>query len=939
MFERIFPNAELKMNGEADVLCPFEHSKGYDTRPSAHINFDKRLFHCKTCAAEGRFDNGGLSEISFISKYYNVTYTQASKLLSSMDTDGIAEDAWSTAVDNLLQHEEAVSYLANRGITIDTIKEYQLGYEGSGIVYPIFFNGVLVDKRTYNYNPAPNEPKIKSQQGASAFLFPFDKWQEQSQNESLTILCAGENDTLLLRQLGYNAITSTLGEGSFPDVLLGLFKDKPVFICYDCDEAGRASARRIAFKLYEAGADVSFIDLGLEGKKESKDITDFFIKKGFTHSDFAELLLSAKAFTGEQYDEAKNEHYPLVNLWEVPHGKYSNRRISSRVIMMGKYDLPLETPTAIEWKCTRPNLTSERSPCHTCPLQNRSGWWTLEENNLHHLLELVEVTADQQEKAIKKFIGLPEKCPGVWKARRERKHVQKVIFSPDVESEGDEDFRSTEHYAYTLGLDLEDGQRYRAYFKRYPHPKTQTIMSVVDRVEDSDNAVNAFKLTPQIVEKLNQFQGTPSVVMAKRFQEAKHIVGAFAPRQVVDAVNIMYHSVLDFSYAGKVIKGNPEGLIVGASRTGKTDTAKKYMQFLGVGNLTDCKTATTAGLLGGADKLPSGGHRIRWGKIPRNHKGFLILDELSGMAQNVMSSLTAIRSERTARLEKIVSGVAPAKTRMLWISNPRVQSDSKSKNIALYPTGVEIVLDLIGSDEDVARFDFVIILPNIETYISPFDVQEQIEMDNEAHRELIHWAWSRKADQVQFAQNVQEYTWHIAQELNERYDTDVKFFGAEAHKKLARVAVSCAVMCFSHDGTGECVVVKKEHVDWARDFLIRCYDNDVFRLPDYVEQQRTVMTTNDESNNAFANLVKSQAMLMKTLSRQGEMNLNQLRTLTGIEPRTFDEVISSMVRQGFLEITKYGVMATLRFRKARDWYVNNSEKTSLTKLSEQGRML
>lgn len=926
----------VKPNNEADVLCPFEHEKGFETRPSAHINTDKGVFHCKTCAAEGRFNEGGLSEAAFVSKIYSVSYTQAIRFLSAFEDKTETVEDWAGAVTALLGHNTAVEYLNNRGITVDVIREYRLGYNGSGIVYPVFVNGILLDKRVYNMNPAPSEPKIKSQTGASPLLFPFDHWKNDPRP---TVLSAGENDTLLARKMGFNAVTNTFGEGSFPAVFLGLFKGRKVYICYDCDEAGKRGALQVAFLLREAGADVYLVNLGLEGTKSDKDITDFFVKHEKTAADFQAKLDEAQPYTGEMYQQEKNERYPLVDLWRVPHGEYSGKRISSRVILMGKYDEPMETPTAIEWRCTRP--VEESDVCAACPLRNKNGWWMLEDGNLDSVLELVEVDKNKQEAAVNRLIGIPPKCPGgVVKSRRERKHVQKVIFAPDAETEDElSGFRATEHYAYVIGLDLEDGQRYRAFFRRYPHPKTQQIVSVVDKVEDSDNAINTFKLTPEIIQELSQFQGHPAEVMERRFEVAKQIVGLYAPRAVVDTVNIIYHSVLDFRYAGKPMKGHPEALIVGPSRTGKTDTAKKWQQFLGLGNLTECKTATTAGMLGGADKLPSGGHRIRWGKIPRNHKGLLIADELSGMPFGVMPTLTALRSERIARLEKIVSGAAPAKVRLLWISNPRVQSDGKSRNIALYPTGVTIVLDLIGSDEDVARFDFTVILPNIETYISPFTSKEEVQqtkIDNQPYRNLVYWAWSRSIDQVKFDANVEQYIWQIAQELNERYDSDVKFFGAEANKKLARIAVSVAAMCFSHDGTGESILVKKEHVDWSRDFLVRCYDNDTFRLVDYVEQQKVTMTTNEEVNNLFAGLVQGQAMLMKTLSRTTEINLLQLRTITGMEQKTFDEVISKMVQHGLLETTRNGVMPTLRFRKARDAYVNNLDRMKMTPLSQQG---
>lgn len=929
---------DVKPNDEADVLCPFPHNKGFEKNSSAHINVIRGVFHCKTCRAEGRFNDGGLSEAGFIMHYFHVPYTQAVKMLSIFEGASLTGgESWEQAHENLFSQPHLIEYLASRGIDEDLIREYKLGFAGCGILYPVTVYGDLVDVREYFPDPEPGKPKIKSQKGASALLFPFDHWRE---TEGPTLLCAGENDTLLARKWGFNALTSTFGEGSFPKMFVGMFKGKDVYLCYDCDDAGKQGALQVAFILYEGGANVRIVDLGLTGAKDDKDVTDLWHKHG---DDGARIWLDSRMdkavpYSGEMYQEDKNKHYPLVDLWNVPHGEYSGRRLSSRVIMMGKYDQAMETPSAVEWKCDRPDPDSK--VCEACKLKNKHGWWTLEDQNLSDLLKLVEVDEKKQGTALRQFIGVPAKCPGGFKKWvREKKHVQKVIFAPDVETEDElSGFRMAEHHAYTLGLDLDDGMRYRIFFRRYPHPKNTVIVSVVDHVEESDNAMNTFKLTPDMIERLRRFQGDPEEVMQKRLNLAKRVVGPFAPRPVVEAVNIMYHSVLDFWYAGKLEKGNPEGLVIGPSRTGKTDTAHKLQQFLGVGNMTALKGATTAGMLGGAEKTPSGGYRIKWGVIPRNHKGLLIGDELSGMSRDVMATLTDMRSKRVATLEKIVSGKAPAYSRLLWLSNPRVQSNGKSKNIELYPTGVDIVLDLIGSDEDIARFDFIVVLPNVENYVSPFTAEElaKMQIDNTPYRELVYWAWSRKPEQVQFAPDVDKYAWHVAQELNERYDvSDIKLFGPEAHKKIARIAVSVAAMCFSCTDDGESILIQKSHIDWARDFMVRCYDNDLFRLPEFVEQKRLTYTTNEEVNTVFASLAKSQAMIMKTLSRSSEVTLTQLQMVSGLDRDQFAGVMSNLAIHGLIEVNGNYITPTMRFRKAREAYLKGTVKEEIRPLSQQ----
>ena len=938
---------DVKSNHELDVLCPFPHDKGYETRPSAHVNINKGVFHCKTCEAEGRFNKGGLSEADFVTHFYNISYTDSIQFLASQK-DFDEDETHQKYIDLLFNTADKVKWLCDRGIGTREIVEYKLGYDGNGIIYPIFVNGVMLDKRTYNTSQEGLEAKIKSQPGAKPLLFPYDHWQEQLETAPFTLLTAGENDTLLARKMGYNAVTSTMGEGSFPRLFLNLFKGKKVIICYDCDEAGRKSSKTVAFLLKEAGANVFLMDLGLEGTKEDKDVTDFFIKRKYSKSDFDKRIEEAVPFTEEEMVEIKNEVYPLIDLWDVPKGKYSGKRLSTRAIMMGKFSTPMETPTAIHYQCT--SLDTESPVCAVCPLRDQQErWWTLGENNLNDVLDLIEVNKKPQEAAIKRILSIPEKCPSSPKKTvRERQHVTKVILAPDVDMENElSGFKAAEQHAYVVGLDLEDGNRYRTYFKRYANQNDkQKIVMVVDRVEDSDNSVNTFKMTPEIQEELSQFQLSPAEVMQKRYELAREVVGTFAAPMVVNSVNIMFHSPLEFKIFGSYTKGYPEGVIVGESRTGKTKTATRLEFFYGLGNFTTVKNATTAGLLGGADKLPSGEFRISWGKIPLNHKGLLLLDEMSGLSKETMSTLTDMRSEGIASIEKIVKGKAPAKTRLLWISNPRTNSDGNSRSIEDYPNGVKVILDLVGSDEDIARFDFVYILPSSKEYIAPiFDDEREKEellkiknkgINNQPYHHLIQWAWSRKADQVKFDKQVDRYIWHTAQQLNEKYDTSIKFFGSEAAYKLARLSVSCAIMCFSHDGTGESIFVKKEHVDWAAKFLVDCYDNDTFRLTEYAEQAKFTTTTNESVNNIFASLVHTYPMIMKSLASQTETSLRMLEAVSGLEKKDFNPVFSTLLRNGLVvQGSRENIMATKRFREALKAYRENIDGHKLRPLSEQ----
>lgn len=935
---------EIKPNGEADVCCPFPH--GTDGRlernPSAHVNVGKGLYHCKTCAAQGKFHAGGMSEIEFFAKVHNVSYEESVRMLAEMfgKNQGVNLEQ---AAHNLQGHAQYMDFLRNtRGLTDETIQTYQLGTVGLGIDYPVIMHGEILDIRTYNPDwKEEGTPKIKSQRGSRPLLFPFDHWFAVK-DQQVTVICAGENDALLLRQHGFNAITTTMGEGNFPKTMVGLFKDMDVFIVYDCDEAGRVGAKKVAFQLIEKGARPRLIDLGLTGDKTDKDVTDYFLKHSKTASDFAQLMDQAVAYSHEDLKDMKELIYPLIDLWEVEKGEHTGQRRSSRVLNMGKVDKPMMVPTSVEWSCGGYN--AENKACAVCSKANQAGWWTLGEDNMKQVLELIECKDDVQRANLKRFIGVPPRCPALRTAIKSTQHVQKVVFAPDVETENElSGYQQAEHLAYVIGQDkIEEGQRYRAFYKKYAHPvQGQEVVLVVDRLETSDNALNTFQLTPEMKAELEMmFSGHPVDVMRRRYENVQKLVGKFAPEMVVYAVDLTYHSVLDFRFNdGRIYKGHPDGIIIGDTRTGKSDVAKSMMAYYGVGNYTELKNGSLAGLLGGVEKMSNGGFRMKWGKIPRNHKGMLILDELSGLPQGVWSHLTGLRSEREAVVEKIVSGKAPAKTRIITISNPAKQMDGSNLTVADYPNGIAAIRDLIGAEEDIARFDFAMLVPSkgITGFISPLTKEQLDTSHHPAYRNLIYWVWTRNHDQVKFDTNVDEYIVRISQELNEAYDTKAKLFGSEAWKKLTRLAIAVAGCCFSHSSMGECILVRKEHVDWARGFLVRCYDNDTFRLPEYVEQERSLRETNPEINALVASLVQSHSMVMKTLHKDVSTSLRMMQAVSGLDAKEFNKLYTVLVRNNLVINGKNDkVMATLRLRNAFKAWLNDHQEYRLETLQEQG---
>lgn len=924
---------EPNTQGEYTVPCPFEHDKGFEQNPSAHVNLDKGVFHCKTCLAEGRFGNGGLSELNFVSKYYNIPYSEAIVMKHTLVGDMDDLETWDTFKVNLKNNDTLMNVLRQRrGLTDLTIDKYDLGYSGDGVRYPVFIFNELCDARTYDPDA---KPKMRSKKGATTLIFPFDHWYT---DERPTLLVGGENDALIGRQLGFNALTFTGGEGAVPsNMFLKMFYGKTVYMCYDVDAAGKKGAQRVAFKLREVGAEVLMLDLslfGLTGDKSDKDLSDAVLNHGLTYADMDRLMQSAPPFSDKEYQEEKNKIYPLIELWESSEGIYHGRRMSSRVIMAGKYDRDMHVPSAVNFTCTRAD-----DPDHSqedCPIHKVSKLWTLNEHNLKDMMYLVEVKEGQMHNALKSFNYIPKDNMCISMEILTYENVQKVVLVPDVESENElSGYKSVEQYAYTIGKSMDDSNKYRIYYKPYSHPNEgQRVYLIIDKYEDSDNSVNTFAMNESVKTKLSVFQGDPAEMMNKRFEMAKGIIKGFTTDMLVWGTDLVYHSPINFKFLGKEMKGYPEVAIVGESRTGKSDTAEQIQNYYGLGNRTSLKNASVAGLLGGADKMQNGGFKIRWGSIPRNHRGLMILDEISGAKQDIWAQLTDMRSSGEATVTKISGGKAPAKTRLLWIGNPRT-IDNRTKSLLEYSSGVEAVLDLIGADEDVARFDAIMLVVDDGKYVRADEFSAgKVPHSREVYTDLIRWIWSRKSSQIQFSESVEDYIYNRSMVLNEVYATDVKLFGAEASKKLARFAVACAACCFSCDETGENVVVNKEHVDWAEYFMNRCYDNDIFRLKEYVQDHKAYVTLNpmvESIVHKMMNLSESEIIIRELVRSMEPIPRMNLEAVSGLERNEFNKIINFLTRHYLIKNHAKGIEASRKLIMASRTY----KDVSLKPLSER----
>jgi hypothetical protein len=293
------------------------------------------------------------------------------------------------------------------------------------------------------------------------------------------------------------------------------------------------------------------------------------------------------------------------------------------------------------------------------------------------------------------------------------------------------------------------------------------------------------------------------------------------------------------------------------------------------------------------------------------------MEEFSGGGQDLVSKLTEIRSSNVVRLTRVNGTVqVPAMVRMLSISNPATDSSGNSIPMRQYANGVKLLLDLVGAAEDIARYDFFVLMPKPTGYISPLDDVKLDSYDKESYMNRVRWIWSRKAEQILIDDNTKRYIVDVAEQLNSVYDSHINFFGAEAWKKLARLAIACAACVCSMDATGENLVVTADHVTWARKFLVSCYDNNFFKLREYVAVQRSYSECDPAAVHAMQGIYDSNKTLMLQLEMATEMSRQHLQAISGLDQKGFSEVMNRMFEYRFISYQGERLIPSERFREA-----------------------
>lgn len=787
-------------NGEQDAHCPLHKDK---TR-SMRVNFKKGLWKCFAGCGEGKL----------------------SELLVLMDSrDAIKESRIARWHRALLRNKSRLrDFRRARGLSLRIIKEYQIGWDEETKSYTIPIrnaDGIPFNVRHYRLN-AESGRKIWSVKGlGTPRLFP----ERILQKHSSLVICEGELDALIAIQNGFPAVTGTGGASVWNDGWAKMFEGKSVVVMYDNDEAGRGGARRVARSLSKyARVWVGQIPL----KTPGADVTDLFVRERYSADDFRDLLRSARPYQGSA---SSNGLQPAdVTLQETFNARLAGKTLRTMATVKGKRNPPFLLPQLVKYECTQ----DKGKVCAACPMMADEGTATLSlQPDDPLLMKMIDATERTVDKLL--FAAVGARCTDRISYEAEKHiNVEELFVRPSIElAEDEKDSEYIDRKIYSVGRhNTQPNQTIRVVGTMFADQDSQRNMFAAFDVSTVESSLDHFEVTPAVVRELSAFRPRGRQRPLSRLREvaedlSENVTRIYGRTEMHIAMDLVYHSALKFKFAGEMLtRGWLECLVVGDTRTGKSEAAAGLVRHYQAGRIVSCESASFAGIVGGLQQFGAGREwTITWGAVPLNDRRLVFLDEVSGLTPEQIGQMSSIRSSGIAQLTKIQTEITTARTRLVWLSNPR------DGRIADYTYGVHTLRPLIGNPEDIARFDFAMAVATSE--VDPADInQPRAVRDPEFSSDLCHqrvmWAWSRKPEHIVWEREAERLVFTAALRLAEIYSENPPLLqGANARVKIARMAVALAIATFSSPD-GEQVTVTAQHVFDAAQFLDVLYSKPVF---------------------------------------------------------------------------------------------------------------
>lgn len=909
--ERVSAVAELERagvkfdavgNGELRCKCPAHDDK----TPSATINVEKNVWKCQASQCNAKGDIATF--LALVLEVDRKVVVEDLKRRYNLDEVKTISSEVVERFHSQLKRSPHLDALAARGVTDSMMRAARLGDHNGRVTIPVYDDQRrVVDVLRYLPGAPPTQKMYHTKGYSRLRLYQVDDLKYDDvwvHGGPIKALVAKH----LLNPHGVGAVSSTGGEGSWDPSWSPLFKGKRVWLCFDVDRAGKAATKRVGAMLHGYAAEVRVVELPLDVEKHPKgDFNDWVGAEGATPQDA--LDAAARAPKYEPEEEALHVERGLrdTTLDKAVDAANVEWRLRFEGVAAALADEAYFVPKTVLVNCTR-----SQPNCGKCPISRSEpddGDATTRTVNPSSaaLLELIGAPAAKMGTAMRRALHIP-RCKEVEFIVRDHYRVNDMRLTPQI-ALGGEGAGVTMHRAYSVDCDVDMNTPYQFHAMLYPHPNNGQATLLVDSVRPTQDSLDRFKLEGPAAEAVaGVFMPADWTLPALTLKlETLHKDIEANVTRIRDqfplhlAYDLAYHSPLwlpNLEDGGPPIKGWLNVLVIGDSAQGKSETFIRLQEHYGLGERVECKNATVPGLLGGVQQIGSRWF-VTWGVLVRYDRRLVCLEEIKGAPVEVLGKLTDARSSGVAEIPKIERRRAFARTRLIAVSNPRA-----NRQLGDYSFGVEAMQELVGAPEDLRRFDLGLAVPaGRVTQAAMRHVREAPhEAVPELCRNLILWAWTLTPDRIGFTDEAYAVLRDASLRLTAKYDSCFPLVDAgTAQQKLARIAAALAARTFSSDDGGGTMLVRPCHVEYAEQFVHRCYDDPAVGYDAVSAAMRNRAVLRDPRGvETFLRATRHPATLVDGLLGKDEVQLCDLQDWMQTDRDVAQDAMSTFVRHNAL---------------------------------------
>ena len=931
--------AEWNPKVKTNVRCVF-HS---DRKPSLAINLDNGGARCFASSCGKRIGNivhfesaaGKISEAEASLRLYE----EFIRPIVSTEVTG----RFCAALD--ASPELCGAFTRATGLNATTVDNFEIGYDTRSrrYTFPIQNEfGQTINIRFYRpkslrkkeeikiYSYVEDKGKPEEVRYGGIELFPRQLIPKYTASKP-TFIMASEKEAMLAIQLGLQAVCSTNGEGSWLEEWTEIFTGMEVIVLFDPDEGGRQATEKIIATLQSVALNITSLTLPFpESYKGDKDFDDWInskigtlyilyqkIKEAFESRETTSLPPPLEKADAGALEHPKLFDGKVYEIAEVQRRKdFLDFSVKTRGILAAvatrTYDIPWKFEVKIKGN-PRPKIVTVSAG--------------------RDLISFVGTDDTTIRKRLSNIVA--------GRTITEVKVLERVsVFEAEVVPLVDISLDTEGHYTiqrcFCIGSRIEANVPYELTVIPTTLPTTQEKVFIIVDAKETSRAIDTWIFNEDQCKELEIFRPIQD-------ESVSHKLYALAEELSVNHTKIYcrpdWHIVALLSYfcpIGFKFPGEPElqrgwlnTLAVGDTQTGKSKVTLVLQRLLHLGDIINAENCTFVGLVGGAIKTGSGQMMLRWGRIPLCDRKLVIIEEFSGLTIPEISHMSEVRSRGIARLDKGgLSSQTPARTRLIVLSNVRPMN----KTLAQYLSGVVALQDLIGHAEDISRFDLIVTLIDSEVSSgiinSPANEGTPATFTAEQLQKLCQFVWALKPEKVKLEDEAYTACLEWTKKLETIYHPSVPIFKAASGRILiARIACAIAALQFSWNGIK--LMVEKDHVDAAVEFLRSLYDKPSFGYLEHSQrmQDRENIKDIEDLVDAVKTALKRQlvAPTFDSLIHNAKFSRDELAAVGSIEIFAADRLISAMLRS-----------RVIRKGEANVWEITQAGKTWMQKVINNG---